>query len=399
MKHIDATFAASTNDCTFDLIAKQGDAAGVIGVSDSSGVDIDLDGADQSQVAAIRVWHDGALSNEQISVLTTLLGDMIPEALAAFNSPRPVRVGARRRRPLSSQPGGVSRELTVFTSALDALQRPDTPQSTKPLLHLAAIVAAAQGGLSLHTPALSRDELTLAVLSAPLSAGPLVGTLIDDAVALGVLSASFRDALSAREAPPAQRHPGVFTADHGQLVVSPALSLSSVQSYPLRIQIRPSLGIDPASALRAGVTAAWVADGNVEVRISADIDTTTKWWVRARRDSDASIVAVAPLTFSSHTHTALLLVAEVDHIVIDVVSAVDCPVLSSRVGSLAAAYDAGRRAGRLDRLGRESEAAAAWRECANLHELANDAQRQKMALARAFQNREPYPATVVDHLL
>lgn len=396
MRHIDAVFAASTTDCIFDLTAKQGGPAGVIGVSDGSGVEIDLDGADPSQVAAIRIWHDGTLSDEQVGILGALLGDMTPEALAAFNSDRPVRVGTRRPRRLSSLPGDVSQELTMFTSALDALQRLETPQSVKPLLHLAAIVASRQGGLDLSTPGvLSQGDLALAVLSASPTARPSVLRLLDDAAALGVVSDEFANAM--RRASQDQLQPALLDAD--QIVLSSALSTTRMRGGAQKPAIRPTIGIDPASSLRTGVTARWISSGNIEVRVAADLDSTQKWWVRARRDSDASIVAAAPLTLTSHVFTALLLAAEVDHIVLDIVPDVNAPVLSQHVGSLAAAYEAGRRAGRLERLGRDAEAAAAWRQCANLHQLGQDPQREKMALARAASNQAQSPATMIDHLL
>jgi hypothetical protein len=169
------------------------------------------------------------------------------------------------------------------------------------------------------------------------------------------------------------------------------------------VTLRPAVVVDRASALRSGVRAHWVSDSNIEVLVEGDLDPSLPWWARARRDSDGTIVAAAPLTHAlgrpGSTHTALLLVAELDHVVVDVVPSVNDPVLSHRIGSLASAYEAGRRAGRLERLGRFDEAATTWRECARLHGIAGDAQRQKMALSREFINRPPAPASIVDHLL
>jgi hypothetical protein len=402
MNHIDAAFVVATSDETFDLTAKQGDAGGVIGVSDSSGVDIELDGADPSQVTAVRVWHDGALSAEQVEVLGTLLGDSAPGVIGAFGSSRPVRVGSRSRR-LSSLSGDVSEDLTLYTSALDALERVETAAGVKPLLRLAAAVGNARGGLRLQTPQqMTKAELELAVFSAPTTAHVLLEQLINDAVRYGVLDPELAAtiSLSPRRATPAS-DPMLIDA------LQPVFSLASesmLRSTALTgATLRPAVVVDRASALRSGVSAHWVSDSNIEVLVEGDLDPSLPWWARARRDSDGTIIAASPLTRSPEqtgsTHAALLLVAELDHVVVDVVPSVNDPVLSHRIGSLAVAYEAGRRAGRLERLGRFNEAGAAWQECARLHGIAGDAQRQKMALSREFVNRPPAPATIVDHLL
>jgi hypothetical protein len=195
-----------------------------------------------------------------------------------------------------------------------------------------------------------------------------------------------------------------FSTDNSladDLVLTPQLSLSSstLNTVSRSVAIRPQLSVDSSGVFASSTSVQWAEACNVMVEVARPHDPTVQWWARARRDSDGCIVAAAPLVNNGNGMRSLLIVAESDHLVIDVVGAISERVLSPNVGALARAYEAGRRAGRLERLGDEQAAEIAWRECARLHGLAGDFQRQKMAMARNFDRRFNVRDSLVDHLL
>jgi hypothetical protein len=408
MSHVEANFAVFTDDETFELVARQGGPAGVVVAHDPSAVEIELDAADPTQLTALRLWHDGALAQDQVRILEALLGDAAGPVLALFGDPRPRRTALRSRR-LSSLPGDTSSELSLFVAAQDALGRLETPASVRPLLEFAAITAASSGSLGLATPALpSRDALEYAVLGTPPEARALLAELLEEAASRGLLDPALVRTMLGRTAEPladdafsdvvdASAEP--MRAARDLATVFSSLSASRVHDPSLAapLVLHPGVLLDPSSVPCGDVSFTWVHDANLLVRATAAPDAML--WVRVRRDADGTVVAAGPLLPAQRGHEALLLVAELDHVVVDIVPAVDAPVLSHAAGALARAYEHGRRAGRLERLGRLQEAEQAWRECSRFHRLAGDPQREKLALARGFTTRATAPATLVDHLL
>jgi len=406
MSHVSGDFTVISDDETFEIVGRQGGPAGVLGVSTESGIEIEIDGADVSQLAAVRVWHDGALSSGQVAVLEGLFGDLTPSIIQAFNLPRPVRVGSSRSRLNSLRDDEVSRELSSFVHASDALARPETSAGVRPLLVLHALVAQALGGLA-GTAGLVLDpaELELAVMGIPSRARRQLNELLFQASNLGILQAPFATELANL---PFSSQPELvdlaLSTDNrlaDDLVLTPQLSLSSstLNTVSRSVAIRPQLSVDSSGVFASSTSVQWAEACNVMVEVARPHDPTVQWWARARRDSDGCIVAAAPLVNNGNGMRSLLIVAESDHLVIDVVGAISERVLSPNVGALARAYEAGRRAGRLERLGDEQAAEIAWRECARLHGLAGDFQRQKMAMARNFDRRFNVRDSLVDHLL
>lgn len=406
MSHVSGDFTVISDEATFEVVGRQGGPAGVLGVSTEAGVEIEIDGADVSQLAAVRVWHDGALSSAQIDVLQELFGDLTPAIVQAFNLPRPVRVGSSRSRLNSLRDDEVSPELTEFVHASDALMRPETPSAVRPLLALHALVSKALGRLpASDILKLNLAELELAVMGVPSRARRQLNELLFQASNLGILEAPFATELAnltfslQPELSDLALSLNSIVSDSFDLEPHLSLSSSTLRSVTLNQVVRPQLSVDPSGVFSSGTSVRWAEACNLVVTVARPHDPATQWWARARRDSDGCIVAAAPLVESGMGLSAQLLTAESDHLVIDVVGTVSERVLSPNVGALAKAYEAGRTAARLERLGDESAADLAWRECARLHGLAGDFQRQKMALAREFQRRFNVRDSIVDHLL
>lgn len=406
MSHVSGDFTVISDEATFEVVGRQGGPAGVLGVSTEAGVEIEIDGADVSQLSAVRVWHDGALSPAQLDVLQELFGDITPSIVQAFNLQRPIRVGASRSRLNSLRDDEVSPELTAFVLASDALMRPETPSAVRPLLTLHALVSKALGRLP-ATDGLTLDlaELEMAVMGVPHRARRQLNELLFQASSLGILEAPFATELANLTfSLQPELSDMAFSVDHAisdSFELEPRLLLSSstLNSISLNAVVRPQLSVDPSGVFASSTSVRWAEACNLVVAVARPYDPTAQWWARVRRDSDGCIIAAAPLTEHGMGLQAQLLTAESDHLVIDVVGAISERVLNPNVGALARAYEAGRAAARLERLGEESAADLAWRECARLHGLAGDFQRQKMALAREFERRFNVRDSIVDHLL
>lgn len=404
MSHVSGEFTVISDDATFEVVSRQGGAAGIIGVSTESGVDIEVDGADVTQLTAVRVWHDGALSSSQLLVLEQLFGNLTPAIVHAFSAPRPVRVGTSRSRLNSLRDEEISQELSSFVLASDALQRPETPSAVRSLLVLDALVSQARGALP-RNPALQLDmaELELAVTGVPTRGRRHLSELLFQASSLNIIDSSFASALMKLSNQPELADVDMSYASSlvDELPLQPILlSHASTLNLVSRSAVqRPRLSVDPSGMFASSTTLRWSEHCNISVMVDRPYDPTAQWWARARRDSDGCIVAAGPLVESARGLHARLLVSESDHLVIDVVAGIADRVMAPNIGALGKAYEAGRRAARLERLGRLPEATAAWQECSQLHGVAGDFQRQKMAVAREFERRGIARDTLADHVL
>jgi hypothetical protein len=404
VSHVSGEFSVISDESTLEVVSRQGGPAGVLGVSTDSGVDIEVDGADVSQLTAVRVWHDGTISPSQLLVLEQLFGDLAPSIVQAFSATRAVRIGTSRSRLNSLRDDAVSQELSSFVLASDALQRPETPSAVRPLLVLDALVAQALGGLP-HNAALKLDlaALELAVTGVPSQGRRHLRELLFQASRLGIIDTELASALAKLSAQPEFSDLAVsFSSsqfDELALLSSLSTDVSALNITTHSAAPRPQISVDPSGVFASSTSVRWAEHCNLSVSVERPYDPTAQWWARARRDSDGCIVAAGPLVESSRGLHARLLVSESDHLVIDVVAGIADRVLAPNIGALARAYEAGRKAARLERLGRMSDAAESWNECSRLHGVAGDFQRQKMAVAREFERRSFARDTLADHIL
>jgi hypothetical protein len=391
--HIEDNFVVFFDDQTLEIVGVQPGPAGSIGVSCGNGVEVDLDGAEVSQMNAVRVWHEGSIAPEQISVLETLFADLTEGILQAAQSDRPVRVGRSARR-LSSQRQMVSQELSGFVHASDALERIETPSGVRPLLQFAVAVHGFDVGLPVEMPLVS----DVALAAAGLSRDALwhFRSLVSRATALGLVSDADASILLNQSRRSAFPDPLLVSRSSVSPVSAPAL-LNQLSVDVHRAEL--SVVVDPSGLFANKTKARWTHQANIAVTVDCPFDASMQLWARARHDGDGTVVAAAPLLPDGSHVAALLLVAERDHVVVDVVSHVSARVLSGEVGALGRAFEAGRRAARLERLGLDEAAARAWDECAVLHGRAGDFQRQKLAMSRGVRRGMFEPASLMDHLL
>ena len=422
MTHIQGPVVVVSDDETFEIVIQQAGPAGAIAAPVSDGIDVELDGGNIGQPSVVRVWHEGSLTNAHQQSLQALFGPAADAIISSFGDDRPRRIGNRQR--LSSRPEGASDELVAYVSSHDALQRAETPLSTRALLELQLLVAAHSGGLT-STPALqlpatqpapSYDALQAAIIQNGTYARNQISELLNDAALLGLIDVQAAAELlgllhsrptrldHAEESDVAYASEPVASSFIDALVL-PSLNMlqplySQSATNRSRLAHTPLVTIDTSGHLSQLTTASWLDHSNIEVRIHQGArHAGTTWWARARRDHDGGVVAAAPFVAKDEDLVTMLLVAPLDHCIIDVVSDVAARVLSTPVGALNRAYEAGRRAGRLERLERFSEAADAWRECATWHATASDSLRQKMALAQGNLSRLQTSPSLSDRLL
>jgi hypothetical protein len=398
---IEGSFTVFSDELTVEVVGTQSGPGGSIGASIAENVEVELDGADPTQLNTVRLWRDGDLSPEQHRVLTMLFGSEASLIVEASRSNRPTRVGARSVRA-SSRSQGVRSGFAEFVQALDALDRVATPQAVQDLLRLIAVV---QGSGFAHShPLPSPEQLSLAAAGLSEDGYALWSEMIAAAVEVGVLDRKeMQRTLSSRPLPystSAAQPDGISELVlRSQALLNQAVWSSVSPSTTNEDVLRPLLQVDPSSIFFTNTAATWGPGSNVIVTVFGVSEPRSQLWVRARFDSDGSIVAAAPLQPNGGSLIATLLVPERDHIVLDVVPHPADRVLTQDVGALGRAFELGRRAGRLERLGRAPEAEGLWRECAAAHALTGDFQRQKMALNRALLRQPVRPATLIDHVL
>lgn len=398
MHPVEGSFVVHDDGDALEVVARAAGPAGSVGVELFDGaVSLDLDGADVDQLVSVRLRLDdraAGLAAEQVFFVEEFFGGLAPSVLGALGSPRPVRVG-ERRRSLSSLRGVVVDPATaLLVVSVDALVRAPLPERSAAVLALVALVGAGESGLGV--PAGLRSWLEGRLVGLP-QEFPSPGLedefrrVLERAIRQGVLILPPTPA-----ADPAVTVSSVWReASGGMLLPSGVLS----RSIPLPVA-PPQVVLDPGSLVVSGVVWSWAAEGSVEVRVHLDA-ADEELWARLR-SKDGEILAASPLGVPDDgVRSALLLVAPQDGLVLDVVSSVRAPVPPAPVVAVSRAAEAGRRAGRLERLGADAAAAVAWEECASWHRVAGDAPREKLALGRVggFSSGSVDGMSVVDAVL
>lgn len=382
-----------------EIVLQQPGAAGVVSAEVGAGLEVELDGADTKSIAVVRVWHDKTNLTERLGALSNLAGYEVAAVVEeSIEKKRTIRYGSRSVRLSSLDASAASDELMQFVVARDAIGRIETPHSLKHILWLIARLSSKNQGADFADTwtAPSEEDVIYALMGVPEDARPFVEELIRDAASDGIVGAGVVDAFMGER-------PGVEAVSYGEVLFSKSLDVEgSARMRGLYTDLerpqRPLVRTDPSGAVWEGVTAEWIGESTVKVAVQRE-EGGCALWARARRDSDGVVVAATPLLHSGRQLEGLLLVAGLDHVVVDVVPGVDDPVLSHKVGWLARAFSEGRRAGRLERLGRVVEAEKAWQACARYHNLAGDVQREKIAMARGFRRRAAGQASLLDHIL
>jgi hypothetical protein len=361
-------------------------------------------------MTSVRIQHSGKLSVEHEEAIHELFGETGESIARACGTSKPVRINidqyATGRRSIRRE-STVSEELAKYVSASDSLNRFETPIIAKALLELEiAIISATSRAFTTNTFSFSQEYLEESILTCPRSAHSTIRRLLSIGADLGLINqTTYKNLLSLTDVTTLTVDSLLSEIDYYGAEALKSVQLvdvSSSRGEALRIgEIRePALiGIDDSSILSGKVSVYWETPTNINVTIErGTLHADTTLWARARRDSDQSIVAIAPLIAQNLDLTTLLLVSNTDHYIVDITSEVSSRVVSPHVGSLNRAYEAGRKAGRLERLGHYREAAAAWRECAQWHTQSGDTLRWKLATVMPSSPREHPYVTLSDHI-
>ncbi len=410
MTHIAGQVVAVNDGTTFDIIGNTSGPAGSLSAAVCPGVRVDVDAGSASSINLVSLEHQGSLSDVQQECLRVLYGDASLDVLEAFKSPKKVRLNIDQFQSGNVYRSSVSSSLVSLVSSADSLERMEIPILFRPLLELSVLTSAdllalPKGNVSVP----SIESLTQALMEVPAKSHHLVRALLLDAKYMGVISETDIAKLLllfdlpkpslefSAPIPVFSRQP-----DYVSSVVSG--SRSSMYHEYRKSTNEPLLVVDAASLLCSKVDLKWVTESNIQVTVKQGaLYTDTVLWARARRDRDNTIVALAPLGVSADSLTTLLLVPNTDHYIVDIVHDASARVLSSQVGALNKAYEIGRRAGRLERLGDLRRSQGLWQECAAWHTKAGDDLRAKGALSlvsSARSSRRPVaPSLFSDHTL
>jgi hypothetical protein len=395
-----------------ELVGRVAGAAGAVGVTLLSGVDVDLDAADPVRLVAVTFPWDGGFDPATRSVAERLVGTEVADILEAARTGTPRRLERELRRRGSYQ-SQVDADLAKFVLLCDDSGRIGTGRLHRAVCSVAAHLDAAV--LQLGTPGTS-DELDEAV-------GVLAGV---DGVDLAGLSAPGRRAVTAtlRELQRSGLAPNAdaaldalillldgHAATHAMaepVLLSAAVSDAALPQHMFsRAQTRaaspPPVIVVPGAlpgvlADGPAPAAARVDPSNVEVRIDGFADRAGAWWARARRISDNTPVAAAPMRPQGSDAVALLLVPPGEPVEVDVTGDLAEPWPDPTHLATAEAFAHGRAAARAERLGDTRVAADRWQRCAAAHDTAGDVERSKMASARRSIADRPLPAHLGDLL-
>lgn len=410
MTHITGQIVVTDEDGILEIVGQQAGAGGALSAQIRPGVTIDVDAANIDSMTSVRIQHSGKLGVEHEEAIHELFGETGESIARACSTSKPVRINidqyATGRRSIRRE-STVSEELAKYVSASDSLNRFETPIGVKPLLKLEmAIISATSRAFTTNTFSFSQEYLEESILTCPRSAHSTIRRLLSIGADLGLINqTTYKNLLSLTDVTTLTVDSLLSEIDYYGADALKSVHLVDVNSSrgeALRIgEIRkPALiGIDDSSILSGKVSVYWETPTNINVTIErGTLHADTTLWARARRDSDQSIVAIAPLIAQNLDLTTLLLVSNTDHYIVDITSEVSSRVVSPHVGSLNRAYEAGRKAGRLERLGHYREAAAAWRECAQWHTQSGDTLRWKLATVMPSSPREHPYVTLSDHI-
>jgi hypothetical protein len=408
MRPVEGSFVVHDDGDVLEVLARAAGPAGARGVELLDGlVSIDLDGADVDQLVAVRLVLSGrSLTAEQLAFLERFFGSLAPAVSGALGASRPVRVGASRRALSSLRGVRVDPSLALAVGGLDEFLRSPSPAPVEAVLALSSLLGIEELGLVLPDALRRRlrdrlDELPRSLAALLLTggvaggvAGGVTGVLLEAVdgeyaellaratragVLLGLPPLPDR-AVFGPESRPAATVPVFSKAEHSFAAFGPEGLVGEGRGVTGPAG-RP-LVLDPASLVRDGVSWFWRDGGSLEVSV-ASVSADEGLWVRVRSE-DGVLLAASPLGVPvSGSRSALLLVGAGPGLVLDVVSSVSARVHDGRVVASARAAAAGRRAGRLERLGDGDEAMLAWEECAAWHRVAGDAPREKLAIGRA----------------
>lgn len=408
MTHITGQIVVTDEDGILEIVGQQAGAGGALTAEIRPGVTIDIDAANIDSMTSVRIRHSGKLSVEHEEAIQELFGETGESIAMACGTSKPVRINADQyatgRRSIRRE-STVSEELAKYVSAADSLNRFETPIGVKPLLELEiAIIAATSRVFTTNT--FSQEYLEESILTCPRKAHSTIRRLLRIGSGLGLINeTTHMNLLSLTDVTTLTVDSLIDEIDHYGASVLKSVQLVDVSSSRREATLigevsAPALiGIDNSSILAGKVSVYWETPTNINVTIErGTLHADTTLWARARRDSDHSIVAISPLIAQNLDLTTLLLVSNTDHYIVDIVNEVSARVVSPHVGSLNRAYEAGRKAGRLERLGYYKEAAAAWRECAQWHTQSGDTMRWKLATVMPSSPREHPYITLSDHI-
>ena len=410
MTHIAGQVVAVNDGTTFEIIGSTSGPAGSLSAAVCPGVIVDVDAGSASSVNLVSVEHQGSLSDVQQECLRVLYGDASLDLFEAFKSPKKVRLNIDQFQSRNVSRSSVSSSLVSLVSSADSLERMEISILFRPLLELSVLTSAdllalPKGNVSVP----SIESLTQALMEVPVKSHYLVRALLLDAKYMGVLSETDVAKLlllfdSSKPSLEFSAPISVFSRqpDYVSSVVSE--SRSGMYHDYSKSTNEPLLVVDATSLLCSKVDVKWVTESNIQVTVKQGaLYSDTVLWARARRDRDNTIVALAPLGVSMDSLTTLLLVPNTDHYIVDIVHEASARVLSSQVGALNKAYEAGRQAGRLERLGDLRRSQELWQECATWHTKAGDGLRAKGALSLVSSTRSSRrsvaPSLFSDHML
>ena len=410
MNHITGQIVVTDEDGILEIVGQQVGAGGALSAQIRPGVTIDIDAANIDSMTSVRIQHSGKLSVEHEEAIQELFGETGESIATACGSSKPVRINidqyATGRRSFRRE-STVSEELAKYVSATDSLNRFETPISVKPLLELEiAIVAATSRVFTTNTFSFSQEYLEESILTCPRKAHSTIRRLLSVGTDLGLIDdITYRNLIRLTEVTTQTVDSLISEIDYYGENVLKSVQTADVSSFARgipgvsEVNAPALIGVDNSSILAGQVLVYWETPTNINVTIErGTLHASTTLWARARRDSDHSIVAISPMVAQNLDLTTMLLVSNTDHYIVDVTDEVSARVVSPHVGSLNRAYEAGRKAGRLERLGYYREAAAAWRECAQWHTQSGDTLRWKLATVMPSSPREHPYVTLSDHI-
>lgn len=410
MTHISGQVVVVNDGTTFEVIGNTPGPAGSLSAVVCPGIRVDVDAGSASSATLVSVEHQGSLSDVQQECLRVLYGDDASGLFEAFKSPKTVRLNIDQFQSGNASRSSISSSLVSLVSSADSLERIETPLALRPLLELSVVTSADFLSLpkgSVSVPSI--ESLAHAIRKIPRRSQHRVEALLTNAQYMGVLSGYDTAKLlllfdsSSPSSEPRKPLP-VFSRQPDYISFVRSEVHSSAPSGYTQPPHEPLLVVDDASLLCSKVYVKWATESNIQVILKQGaLYTNTVLWARARRDSDNVIVAIAPLDVSLDNLTTLLLVPNTDHYIIDVVSDVAARILSSQVGALGRAYEAGRQAGRLERLGNTTRSQELWQSCAKWHSKAGDDLRNKGAMSLISPMDRPRrriaPSSFSDHIL
>lgn len=416
IRPVRGSFVVRRDDNVLEITARGAGPAGALGIDlfDAS-VAIDLDGADNEELVAVRLTVEQGLSGPQEQFVRALFGDLADEILTAAETGRPVRIGARLRSVSSlGDTVEVDEKLSTLVVAGDTLNRVAGTGPVEALIALELLIAANACNVTLDAGTMLRCNASLDDLP---RAFPVPGLdsvyqeLLDRGVQAGVLLTAPKphtkpqnEWYTVAKAGAGEPSRAVFGAAYESAAVcfEPRIAAKTLRGTSGRPgsqehadELR-AIAVDPLSLTGDNVTWSWAGENTVAVSVQSN--STETLWGRLRAE-DGTVLAASPLSVPANgRREAHLLVLPRTGLILDVVSSVSERVVSDRVAAVVNATASGRRAGRLERLGHLDDAALAWEECAGWHRASGDAPREKLALIRAGRP-STRAATLIDALL